>query len=287
MLAVGGSVALNELIVDYPTLTGQAVRYALAAAILGAIARGRPTALRRRDLARLVALAATGLAGFNVCILLALRHADAAIIGTVIGATPIALAICGPLLRRERPATRAVAAALVVVLGAAIVRGGGHADTTGVLLAVGALAGEVSFSLIAVPLLARIGVVRTSAYACAAAVPLLLAGAVAGGELARWRPPSTAEALTYAYLVLVLTVGAFLAWYNGLGRLGVERAGLFAGLMPVATLATATILHASAPTLPQVAGVAIVGAGLAFALARSAPHRPARRPVPAARVPEG
>ena len=42
MVIVGSSVSLSQLILDYPALTGQAARYALAAAALFAIAHRFP-----------------------------------------------------------------------------------------------------------------------------------------------------------------------------------------------------------------------------------------------------
>src|SRR2546423_284826 len=85
-----------------------------------------------------------------------------------------------------------------------------------------ALAGEVLFSVLAAPLLPTLGPVRVSAWTCGLAVPMLLIGAAVTEE---WRPPTLSEGLGLLYLALPLTVGAFLMWYTGLGRLGVARAG--------------------------------------------------------------
>jgi drug/metabolite transporter (DMT)-like permease len=283
MTILGGSVTLSRLILDYPTLTGQALRYALAAAVLAAIvllfpnlggAVGRPNRIRpgRRDLAVLTAIAAIGLVAFNLCILTALRHADAAVVGTVIGAAPLGLALVGPVQRRERPAARLVLAALVLIAGTALVHGAGHADAIGLLAAIGALVGEVAFSLLAAAVLPQLGAVRVSAWSCALAVPMLLLVAVPAGELTRLRPPTAAETATLVYLALALTVVAFLAWFTGLRRLGVERAGLFVGVLPVATLTTAAIADGRLPNGWQAIGVLLVAVGLAVGLtARTAP----------------
>ncbi|MEV4757573.1 DMT family transporter [Micromonospora sp. NPDC049559] len=287
MAIVGSSVSLSQLLLGYPTLTGQALRYAAAAAVLLLIARrapgpARPTA---REWGILTALAATGLAAFNACILVALPHADAAVVGTVIGAAPLGLALIAPLARGVRPTYRIVAAAAVVVAGTALVQGTGRADGTGLLASLGALAGEVLFSLLAAAVLPRLGAVRVAAYSCALAVPLLLLAAVPAGEVPRWRVPTATEAVTLGYLALMMTVVAFLAWFTGLRRLGVERAGMIVGLMPVATLVTAAVQAGRWPDPGQAAGVLVVAAGLAVGLTGVRPSPPVADPAAATRLP--
>jgi drug/metabolite transporter (DMT)-like permease len=269
MTILGGSVTLTRQIVDYPAMTGQALRYAVAAGLLAGLAVVlRETAARpsRRDLAVLVAIAATGLAAFNLCILTAVRHADTAVVGTIVGAAPLGLALAGPLARRQPPAVRLVGAAAVLVAGTALVHGAGRADLLGTVAATGALSGEIAFSLLAAMVLPRLGAVRVSAYSCALAVPMLLAGAAVAGEFGRWRLPTGAEAATLAYLAVMLTVVAFVAWFTGLRWLGVERAGLYVGVLPVATLVTTALADGAVPAPTQTLGVLVVAAGLAFGL---------------------
>ncbi|MBF9131128.1 DMT family transporter, partial [Plantactinospora sp. S1510] len=230
----------------------------------------------------LTALAGTGLAAFNACILIALPHADPAVVGTFIGAAPLGLALLGPLLGGRRPTIRLVAAAGIVVAGTALVQGSGRTDAIGVLASVGALGGEIAFSLLAAAVLPRLGPVRVAAYSCALAVPLLLLAALPAGEVARWRLPSAVEATTLGYLAALMTVVAFLAWFTGLRQLGVERAGVLVGLMPVATLVTAAVQAGRAPDLGQTAGVLVVAIGLAAGLyaGTAHPRRAGQRPEP-------
>ena len=117
MTVLGGSVAISRSILAYAMLTGQALRYSVAAVVLLIMSRGGVPA--GGQLLRLGAIAATGLVGFNVCLLTALRHADAAVVGTIVGGSPLVLAIAGPLAQRVRPAPRLVVAAGFVVLGPA------------------------------------------------------------------------------------------------------------------------------------------------------------------------
>ncbi|MFG2038278.1 DMT family transporter [Dactylosporangium sp. NPDC048998] len=264
---LGGSFTVSRSIVDYPILTGQALRYALAALALFALAaRGesrRPTA---RELGRLALVAATGLVAFNVLLLFALRHADPAVIATIVGVSPLLLALLGPLQARRRPAPRLLGAAAVVVAGAALVSGFGAHDREGLVAAVGVLCCEAAFSLLAAPLLPRLGPVRVSAWSTALAVPILLLTLPLTGE--RPRLPDLGEAAALAFLGLVLTVVAFVCWYTGVAGLGVDRAGVFLALVPVCALITTSLVDRAEPGPAKVAGVLLVGAGLVLAARR-------------------
>lgn len=274
MTILGASVPVSRLVLDYPDLTGLAGRYAVAGLVLLGILRLRklpPVRLSPGDGVRLAALATTGLVLFNVLLLTALRHADAAVVGTVVGGTPLVLALLGPLLRRERPAGALILAAVVVISGGALVHGGGSADGIGLAAALGTLAGEVLFSLLALPLLPRLGPLRVSAYSCLLAVPMLVVALVVTGEPARWRMPTGTETVGYLYLGALLTVVAFLAWYGGLGKLGPERAGLFVGLLPPVSLAVTALLDLQRPATIQVVGVLVVAVGLVLGLRGPAP----------------
>ena len=68
------------------------------------------------------------------------------------------------------------------------------------------------------------------------AVPLLAAWALAV-DGAALPTPTTAEALALVYLAVGVTTGGFLLWYSSIRLLGVERAGLFAGVLPISALA--------------------------------------------------
>ncbi|MFE5293983.1 DMT family transporter [Isoptericola sp. NPDC056618] len=280
MALVGASFTASAALSDYPLAGGQAVRYAVAALCLLAVMRWRRVAFvlpRPRQAARLLALAATGLTGFSACVVLATRHAEPSLVGAVVGATPVVLAAT-QAVRERRLAPRTLAAAVVVTAGVALVEGLGSADPLGLALAVGALACEAAFSLLAVPLLPTLGPLRVSAYACVAAVPqLLLLGLLAPGPLLA--VPDGGELAALAYLSVVVTAVAFLLWYTGLAQVGPARAGLFAGLMPVAALAASLALGVEAPTAHGVAGALVVAAGLVLGLS-------SRRAAPTSRADE-
>ncbi len=263
MAIVGSSVAVSGTLTRYPLYLGQAARYAVATGLLALLLRREHTSaprLRPAELLRLVALAAVGLAGFNACLIEGSKHADPSTLGVVVGATPLVLAIAGPMLQHRRPRPRVVGAAGIVVLGVVLVEGLGRITALGALYAVGALAGEVLFSLLAASLLPRLGPLRLSTWVCAVAVPLLLVLGLGAGE--RPQTPSATELLALGWMALMVTVVAFLTWYSALGRLGIERAAVFPGLIPVSALLSAIVIGTGRFTLVGAAGAALVTAGV-------------------------
>jgi drug/metabolite transporter (DMT)-like permease len=282
MFVVGTLAAVSSVINHYPLYGGQAVRYAMAAVILFAAARAKGLGLVRltpRETLLLLSLAATGLVLFNVCVIQATRHASPTLVGTTVGTVPVVLALVAPLLARARPSGRVLAAAAAVVAGATITTGLGSGNLTGLLYAVGALACEACFSLLAIPLLPRLGPIRVSAYTQAAAIPLLLIVAVIADGGGILRTPSAAEAAALLYLGTVVSAGAFFLWYDALPRLGADRAGLFAGMVPIGAIVTTFLLGLGAPTVTELGGAALVIAGLTVGLV---PGRPRRRPITSA-----
>ncbi|MFI5914686.1 DMT family transporter [Dactylosporangium sp. NPDC051541] len=262
---LGGSFVVSRSTVAYPILTGQAIRYALAALVLFALVRREPVKIHPSggEITRLVLVAATGLVAFNVLLLYALKHAEPPVIATIVGVSPLLLALLGPLQEGRRPALRLLGAAAVVVAGAALVSGFGQHDTAGLVAAAGVLLCEAAFSLLAAPLLPRLGPVRVSAWSTALAVPLLLVLLPFSAE--RPRRPDPSEAAAIAFLGLILTVVAFVCWYTGVAGLGVDRAGVFVALVPVFTLITAAIVDRALPGPMKIVGVLLVGAGFVLA----------------------
>jgi drug/metabolite transporter (DMT)-like permease len=269
MFCVGTLTAVSPALHAYPVYGGQAVRYAAGAVLLFGLmkVKGLPRVrLTRRDVVLVVLLAATGLAAFNVFIVESTRHAEPATVGTIVATVPIVLALVAPLMKGQRPSPRVVLAAVVVASGAGLTIGLGGATPLGVLLALGALGGEVGFSLLAVPLLPKLGAIRVSAYSAVAAVPLLLVAGVVTEPTEIVRAPTVSEAVALGYLAVVVTAFAFYCWYDALPRLGAERAGLFSGFLPIGTILGALVLGTGHVTGSDIAGVLVVVAGLLLGL---------------------
>jgi drug/metabolite transporter (DMT)-like permease len=284
MVCVGGSAAVSGVLADAPLFTVQSLRYAVAFGllVLAARATGRPLPRPRgREWVWLAAVAGCGLIGFNIALVRGSEHADPALLGSAVAGAPIVLALLGPLLAGRRPGTAVAAGAVLVCAGAAVVEGGGRTDAVGVGWAAAVLACEVAFTLLAVPVLGRLGPWGVSVHTCWIA-------AVAFGGLG-WAVEGPAAVLAVrpehllagAYLAVLVTATAFVLWYSAVRGLGSARAGLLTGVAPVAATAAGVLLGGPAPGPLALAGVLLVAAGTAvgfsgrrpYGVERAAPRR--------------
>ncbi|MEU3664670.1 EamA family transporter [Streptomyces sp. NPDC032940] len=264
---VGGSFTANSLLGDYPYAGGQFLRYGLAFLLLlpfagpGAVARLRTLGAGHR--LRLALLAAVGMVGFNLAVLAAERTAEPAVPGVLVGCAPVVVAVLVPLLDGRRPQRAVLHGAALVAVGAFTVQGWGRTDGAGLAFSVCALAGEVGFAVLAVPVLRPLGPRLLSTVVCGtAAAESAIAGVLLDG--AGWlRRPDAVETGALLWQAAVVTVVGFVCWYMGMQRIGAERATLFSGLIPVAAAGTAPLVGTGAYGLAQAVGSGLVFAGVA------------------------
>ena len=286
---VGASIAVTPFVAEFPVLIGQAARYAVAAVVLAALLprlepspRPRPT---RAQVVRVAVAAATGSAGFNVLLVAASRRAEPAVIGAVVGASPVVLAVLGAPRgpgRWPRPRPRVLLGAGAASAGVVVVNGGGHGTPAGLLLAIGVLACEVAFTLAVAPVLREVGPARVSTWNCAVAAGLLALASAATGE--HLRTPSGSEVATLAYQGLVMTALAFVLWYRGVARLGADRAGTTMAVAPVAATLTAAAVGTGTLGVATAVGAGLAAVGVLVAVRAAAP-RATDPPVSAAAPP--
>ncbi|MEU4490511.1 DMT family transporter [Streptomyces purpurascens] len=265
---VGASFTANSVLGEYPYAGGQFLRYGLACLLLlplaGKGSTARLRALTPRQWVRLILLAAVGMVGFNLTVIAAERTAEPAVPGVFVGCAPVVVAVLVPLLDGRGPRRAVLYGALLVAVGACAVQGWGRTDGAGLAFSVCALAGEVGFAVLAVPVLRPLGPRLLSATVCAvAALESAAVGVLVDG--AGWlRRPDTAEAAALLWQGVVVTVVGFVCWYMGMQRIGAERATLFSGLIPVAAAGTAPLVGTGSYGLAQAAGSALVGLGVAL-----------------------
>ncbi|NAZ75333.1 EamA family transporter [Kineococcus sp. T13] len=268
MTAVGGSTAVSGRLAHAPLAAPQALRYALACALLLLAARAARQPVRRprgAEWAWLAGVAASGLLLFNAALVRGAEHAEPAVFGVAVASVPLVLVLAA----RRRPAPRALAAALLVGGGAVLLHGAGRSDAEGLGWALLVLAGEVGFTLLAVPVLVRHGAFGVSVHTTWMAAAGFGAAALLGPGPAAVRL-TPADLLAVAYLAVAVTAVAFVLWYSCVRRLGAGRAGLLTGVAPLAAAAGGVLLGAPAPGAAAWAALAVVVAGLVVGLTPSA-----------------
>lgn len=277
---VGASVPVTGMLDGYPLLTGQAMRYALGGGVLLLVALLSGTRLplpSPRDLPALLGLVITGMLGFNAVLIAAQRYAEPGFIAAVLGATPVVLALVA-----SHRSVAAMVGAVVVGAGVVVLSGGGAWHGPGLLLALLTMAGEVCFTLFAVRVVRRLGVLAVSTWTCLLAGVI---GAVLGTFVGGWRLPDVRQGVALLLLATLVTALAFGLWYFAVSSLGAGRAGVLIGLMPVSGLVASVLLGAEHLTMTAVAGALTVALGCVIGLRQSSNKGPLQGDPPISTLP--
>jgi drug/metabolite transporter (DMT)-like permease len=243
-----------------------AVAAVLAAAVLLAVRPPRPTGAQWRSLAIVVVGVVVG---FPTLTSLALRDVDAAHGAVVIGLLPAATAVFAVVRAGERPSAgfwAAAGAGLLVVVGfVAGSEGLGGLEAADLELLLATVVCALGYAEGAV--LARVlGGPQTICWALVLAAPLTIAVALAtapdGGV-------GTHAWLGFAYVSAISMFLGFFAWYAGLARGGVARAGQVQLLQAPLTLAlAAAVLGEHVSWATAACAVAVLGSVAATQRAR-------------------
>ena len=125
---------------------------------------------------------------------------------------------------------------------------------------------EAGFTLLAVPVLGRHGPAGVSVHTTWLAAAIF---AVLGLGAEGWSAASdfdAGEVLAIGYLAVGVTAFAFVLWYSCVRWLGAARAGLLAGVAPIAAAAIGIPFTGDMPSAPVWAGIALIAGGLALGL---------------------
>ena len=76
--------------------------------------------------------------------------------------------------------------------------------------------------------------------------------------------PTAGQTAAIVYLAVAVCAGGFYLLYSALPRLGADRAGLFAGLVPFGAMGAELLLGAGTIGPADVAGAVLVAAGVAL-----------------------
>ena len=254
-----------------------AVRFAVAAAVLLALAKVRRERLPRgRPRAMLLALGGIGYVGMSLCYFFALERISAGLTSLLLYFYPALVVILGAVLLRDRPRPLAFAAVAVATVGTVLTIGpveGGQG--LGIALGLGSALVYATYILVS----SRVHGV--GAFAMSATV--LLAGAVVMGVLALLTRPQLPSApgawLALGGVAVVGGVVAVTAFFAALALLGPSDTAVISTVEPVVSIAVAALVLGERLGPVQVLGGVVVLLAVAV-LARLKPVE-ADAPVPA------
>ncbi len=250
-------------------LWGAALRALPAGLLLLLVARRLP---RGSWWWRSLVLGTLNVGAFFVLVYLASTALPSSVAATVMATSALALLLLAWPLLGQRPARRGLLGAGVGLLGVVLLVGaGGGVDPWGIAASAAAM------------LMSSTGYVLTARWASAEPLVAVTAWQLAAGGLLLvpvallvdgGPPPLDAPALAgFAYVTLVATAVAFVAWFAGLRHLPAGSVGLVGLLNPVTGVLLGTLLAGERFGLQQALGTALVLGGVV--LGQQARQRPA------------
>jgi drug/metabolite transporter (DMT)-like permease len=197
---------------------------------------------------------------------------SASTVALLFGTLPICIGLIGWATGIERARWRQWLAAAVSFSGVALIAvgagGGISADLGGALLGLLVVATWAAYSVLVTPLLSRYSPFKVSAVAgLAATVPLVPTAAPQLTD-ADWSDVTTLAWLGVAYTILFTYVLGNVLWFNAIGRVGANRASLYANLQPFLGAAFAVVTLGETMGALQLIGGAVIAAGILLARER-------------------
>ena len=282
-LVAGGSFALQPILVRLAFDGGAgvasvgAIRFALAAVVLGVLARRAIAAAPVRTLLAPFLLGLT-IYGLETGLFFAsLERIDVSLASLLMCSYPALVVAGAVLLRRERASRRRAAALAVALVGVALVLAGGVGgaiDLLGIGLALGAAIAYAAYVLVSDKLLGTTEPLVLATMLCAGAAA---AFALAGGATGSLDAPRPSTLLVVAAIALVATVLPIAAFLGGVHRIGPSRATILGTVEPPVTIALSALVFGERLGPVQLVGAALVVSAIVILQLR---RRPKLRPVP-------
>jgi len=260
---------------------------AAAIAITILLARREPLLPPRHLLPRMLIVAATVGIGFGLLSALALRHVSSVHGAVLTGLIPAATAGMAVLRAGERPRGSywaALGTGLAVVVGFAIVQGGGELRAADVILLVAIVVAGLGYTEGGV-LAREVGGWRVICWALILALPASLPVTAVAAATEPTGPVSAGSVAGLAYVSIFSMCLGFFAWYQGLATGGVARVGRLQLAQPALTLLwSALLLGEHVGWLTGLAAAAVIAVTAVGRNARvdAAARGPAAREAPAA-----
>lgn len=212
--------------------------------------------------------------GLNVLVYVAALRLPSSIAATIMSTSAAAMLLFGWLILRDRPRSAAVLGALLGIAGVVFMLdvGAAHLDAWGIAASVGAMLSSSLGFVLTAKWAKGIPPIRMTAWQLTAGALLVVPFAIAiDGAPPRLDPTA---ALGFVYVVLVATVFAYAAWFNGIARLSPGTVGILGLLNPLTGVILGVILAAEPFGPPQFLGAVLVIVGVVIGVSRRTPRRP-------------
>jgi len=268
-------VAGRYLAADVEPLLAATLRFVLAsAALLGfmALARVRLARPSARQLAQLAMLGFCGIFFYNLCFFYGLHYINASRASLIVALNPAVIGLGSWWLFKERLGTARClgialclggAGAVIISHNPQVLQGAANA-WLGDLLIFGCVLGWGAYSLFSRSLNQSLGPLQTVTWSILLGTAMLTVTTLVGGKLTLKALSAIhlPQMLSLLYLGVFGSALAYIAWYDGIRRIGATRAGVFIALNPLTAVICGALLLGEQLTAPMLLGGAVILLGI-------------------------
>lgn len=272
MTLIWGSnfTAIKYSLEDLLPLSFNALRFTLASSVMLAIALRSRNGLKLApgDGKKLVGLGLLGNALYQSFFISGMAHTRAGNAALILATTPLFTAVLGRIRKHEYFTARGVAGLLLAFAGIVMIVLSGRGEFSIGETVLGdslLLISTVCWSLYTVGsknLVHKYGSMKATAIMMASGTPLLLlicTPSLIGQDWSRVRPLAWAG-LVYSGLFAIAV--AYIIWSYGVRKIGSTRTAIYSNITPIVALLVAWPALGESPTLGQLAGAAVIFAGV-------------------------
>ena len=272
---------LKVVLGDLDPLALNALRFPLASVALWTLVRRLPgsSGPKPAEVGRILVLGAIGNIAYQLCFIYGLDWTLAGNASLLLATTPIWTVILSSAVGQERAGTWMFAGIIgsfggmfLVIAGRGEALDFGSDSVRGDLLMVMAAILWSIYTVGSRKLVGHYGALRMTAWTLWAGTPALVLMGVPSLIRTDFGAVSIGAWLGVLYSGLMAIGVAYLLWYRGVQRLGNSRTAVYSNLVPVAALMTAWIWLGEVPSGTQVAGAAVILAGLSLARLAQSPE---------------
>jgi len=276
----GGTFVAGRYLAATPPMLSACLRFVLASLTLGLLLVFMRKPLARIDAKQFLHLAALGFFGiftYNVCFFYGLAHVSASRASWIVALNPAVIALAAFVCFRESLSRLKMGGIALCLVGAATVILGKSPDAlaqpsgrwTGDLAILGCVASWVIYSVFSRSLSRAIGPLHTVTYSIWIGSLMLIAAALASGQLTIESLAAFAESdnapprlLSLLYLGAVGSALAYVWYYDAIRKIGATRSGVFIALNPLTAVLLGALLLDERLSLPMFAGGTLVILGI-------------------------